>query len=102
MARTIDSIDKYKASLDELVKVYKKQDIQKLHDLSTKEYSGTGGYLDLLLYDRNRRWVEQFEKISKENSTLYAVGVGHLGGDKGVINLLKQKGFTIRPIVNKN
>ena len=102
LAKTIDSIDKYKASLDELVKVYKKQDIQKLHDLSTKEDSGTGGYLDLLLYDRNRRWVEQFEKISKENSTLYAVGVGHLGGDKGVINLLKQKGFTIRPIVNKD
>ena len=102
LAKTIDSIDKYKASLDELVKVYKKQDIQKLHDLSTKEDSGTGGYLDLLLYDRNRRWVEQFEKISKENSTLYAVGAGHLGGDKGVINLLKQKGFTIRPIVNKD
>jgi hypothetical protein len=102
LAKTIDSIDTYKAALDELVKVYKEQDIQKLHDLSTKEEAGTAGYLDLLLYDRNARWVQQFEKISKEKSILYAVGAGHLGGEKGVINLLKQKGYTIRPIANKN
>jgi uncharacterized protein YbaP (TraB family) len=53
-----------------------------------------------LLYDRNKRWADQFEVISKQKSTLYAVGAGHLGGEQGVINLLKQKGYTVRAIEN--
>jgi hypothetical protein len=32
--------------------------------------------------------------------TLFAVGAGHLGGEKGVISLLKQQGFTVRPLDN--
>jgi uncharacterized protein YbaP (TraB family) len=100
LASTIDNIDKYKAALDELVKAYKLQDVDYLHELSTKEESGVGNHLDLLLYDRNKRWADQFEVISKQKSTLYAVGAGHLGGEQGVINLLKQKGYTVRAIEN--
>jgi uncharacterized protein YbaP (TraB family) len=100
LASTIDNIEKYKAALDELVKAYKLQDVDHLHQLSTKEESGVGNHLDLLLYDRNKRWADQFEVISKQKSTLYAVGAGHLGGEQGVINLLKQKGYTVRAIEN--
>ena len=32
--------------------------------------------------------------------TLFAVGAGHLGGEKGVINLLKKQGFTLKPLDN--
>jgi uncharacterized protein YbaP (TraB family) len=100
LVSTIDNIEKYKAALDELVKAYKRQDVDYLHELSTKEESGVGSHLDLLLYDRNKRWVDQFEIISKQKPTLYAVGAGHLGGEQGVLNLLKQKGYTVRAIVN--
>jgi uncharacterized protein YbaP (TraB family) len=100
LVSTIDNLEKYKASLDELIKAYKQQDIDQLHELSTKEEAGIGNYLDLLLYDRNKRWADQFQNIAQQKSTLFAVGAGHLGGDKGVINLLKKKGYTVRAIVN--
>jgi hypothetical protein len=100
LVNSINNIEKYKAALEELIKAYKVQDIELLHELSTKEEAGVGSYLDLLLYDRNKRWADQFEAISKQKSTLYAVGAGHLGGEQGVISLLKQKGYTVRAIVN--
>jgi uncharacterized protein YbaP (TraB family) len=100
LVNCINNIEKYKAAIEELVKAYRTQDIELLHLLSTKEETGVGNHLDLFLYDRNKRWVDQFETISKKKSTLYAVGAGHLGGDEGVINLLKKKGYIVRAIVN--
>ena len=49
---------------------------------------------------RNKNWVEQFPKIAKDKSLLIAVGAGHLGGESGLLNLLKQKGYTLRPLEN--
>jgi uncharacterized protein YbaP (TraB family) len=57
-------------------------------------------YMDLLLYDRNKRWAEQIPQLAKDNPTLFAVGAGHLGGEKGVISLLRKKGYVVKPLDN--
>ncbi|HCH42932.1 MAG TPA: TraB/GumN family protein, partial [Algoriphagus sp.] len=33
-----------------------------------------------------------------EKSTFFAVGAGHLAGQKGVLNLLKEAGYTLSPV----
>jgi uncharacterized protein len=100
LVKTIDSIGKYKQSLDEMVKLYKQQDIDRLHELTSREDSETGAYSELLIDSRNRNWVAQFDPIAKRSASLFAVGAGHLGGENGVINLLKKKGYTVRPLQN--
>lgn len=96
----LDSLDKNRSSMQEMLKVYKAQDIEKLHDLSVSDQSITHNYLDLFLYNRNKNWVKRFPAIAKDSVTLFAVGAGHLGGEKGVLDLLKKEGYTVRPIVN--
>lgn len=100
LVSTIDSLDKYQKDFAAMIKVYKTQDIDKLYELSANDGSSTAGYMDLLLFSRNRNWVEKFPGIATNSSTLFAVGAGHLGGEKGVINLLRQHGYTVRPLVN--
>jgi uncharacterized protein len=100
LLHTIDSLPKYKQNLEHLIEVYKQQDIDKLYELATAEETGIASHLELLLYGRNREWVNRFEAIAKQQSTLFAVGAGHLGGAVGVIQLLKNKGFEVRPLVN--
>jgi hypothetical protein len=100
LVNTIDSLDKYKKDLGKMISVYKSQNINKLFELTANDSSGTSGYMDLLLYRRNKNWVEQFPGITNNNSALFAVGAGHLGGEKGVINLLRQNGYTARAIEN--
>ena len=39
--------------------------------------------------------VEKMPAIMTEAPTLFVVGAGHLPGDNGVLNLLKQQGYTI-------
>lgn len=52
------------------------------------------------LDDRNNKWIPEIAKFSKEVSTFYGVGAAHLGGDQGVINLLRNAGYTVTPIMD--
>lgn len=96
----IDSVDSYKQVTMEMVDVYRKQDLQLMDSLMQKSDPGMEQYMDLLLYGRNRRWVANMPGIMGPRSTLFAVGAGHLGGEQGVINLLKKKGYTVKPLKN--
>lgn len=100
LLKTINSLEKNRDLLHKMIEVYKQQDIETLFSLSTNDVSITGNYLDLLLFDRNGRWVNEFYNIARNTSTLFAVGAGHLGGQKGVLSLLRQQGYTVRPIEN--
>jgi uncharacterized protein YbaP (TraB family) len=40
------------------------------------------------------------DAIMKSKGALFAVGAAHLPGEKGVINLLRKQGFTVKPIAN--
>lgn len=96
----IDSIDKYKNNTSELMKVYREQNLKKMEDLTMKTEGGIGEYLDLLVYNRNRRWVEQLANILPGKKILLAVGAGHLPGEEGMINLLRKAGYTVKPLKN--
>ena len=84
----------------QLVEVYRKQDLNKMQELTADE-DGMGEYLDLLLYSRNAAWVKKMPAIMRDAPALFAVGAGHLGGEKGVINLLRKAGFIVRPMKHK-
>lgn len=101
LVKYIDSIDTYQKSTLEMVDVYRKQDLDRMDSLVSKSDPGMAEYMDLLLYNRNRRWVQQVPTIMREGSVLFAVGAGHLPGDQGVINLLRKKGYTVTPMVNQ-
>ncbi|HEX8278812.1 MAG TPA: TraB/GumN family protein [Segetibacter sp.] len=100
LVKTIDSLEKQRRILEEMIAVYREQDVEKLYSLSVNGESAVSGFMELLLFSRNRNWAGKFPSIAKDNSTLFAVGAGHLGGDKGVLNLLKKEGYAIRPIEN--
>lgn len=96
----VDSIDNYKKITADMADIYRRQDINSMDSLLVKSDPGLQQYMGILLYDRNKRWAEQIPEQAHEMSTLFAVGAGHLGGDKGVINLLRQQGFTVKPLKN--
>ncbi len=50
-----------------------------------------------LLSDRNRDWIPHLETLMDSGKrTLVIVGVGHLVGEDGVINLLKSRGYKLK------
>lgn len=55
---------------------------------------------EIMLDGRNIDWLTKMPEMMKTKSTFFAVGAGHLPGDKGVIKLLRDKGYTVKPILN--
>lgn len=85
-----------------LLDAYKKEDLDKLEELTRESDVGLSRYTDILLYNRNRNWVKQLNSLMQGKSLVIAVGAGHLPGEQGVINLLKKEGYNVTPIPNKN
>ena len=55
-------------------------------------------YKDVLLDNRNQAWIPKIKAMAAEKATLFAFGAGHLGGEKGLITLLRKEGYTVRPV----
>jgi hypothetical protein len=54
----------------------------------------------IMLDNRNMNWIPKMSAIMKKEAVFFAVGAGHLSGDYGVINLLRNAGYTVKPILN--
>lgn len=85
----------------EMIEAYKAQDIEKLGEFVKEDESGLGNYEDILIYNRNRNWVQKLKKLMPERSLTVAVGAGHLAGENGVIKLLRKEGYTVKPVKYK-
>lgn len=56
---------------------------------------------DALIINRNKVMTDSIASISKRGSLFAAVGAAHLAGKEGIINLLIQKGYTVKPVFSQ-
>jgi uncharacterized protein YbaP (TraB family) len=81
-----------------IFEMYKSQNINKMAESLSSDGS-MDGLEEALLSERNISWIPLIRKQMEQSSTLFAVGAGHLGGSKGVIQLLRAEGFTVTPVI---
>ncbi|HLU86386.1 MAG TPA: TraB/GumN family protein [Taishania sp.] len=85
-------------SLNEMFQLYLNQNVDEMHEFTTKSEGYMMNYSKQLLDDRNMNWIPKIEKLIKKKKTLIAVGAGHLGGQNGVLRLLEKQGYTLSPV----
>lgn len=90
--------NKESEQLDQMVEMYKNQDIQAMQNLMKDDSGGIGKYEELLLLSRNRNWIPIMQKMMATGPIFFAVGAGHLGGQEGVIALLRAEGYTVEAV----
>lgn len=98
LVESIKDFKKTKLMYQELLNLYKQQDIGGAYQLVKNTKTGLEDFEELLLIERNKNWIPVIEGMTKEKGTFFAIGAAHLAGEAGLINLLKQKGFEVRPI----
>ena len=82
----------------QLIDVYLSQDIEKIYEFTTKSAMSSEEFEEEMLTNRNMNWIKPIQKIIKKNKAFIAVGAAHLGGPNGVVELLRQKGYTLTPV----
>ena len=83
-----------------LAEAYMHQDLDKLMAVMTDATMGgeSEEAMEALIYSRNRSWAEKLVKIMPERTCLVCVGAGHLPGPQGLLQLLRDKGYTVEPM----
>jgi uncharacterized protein YbaP (TraB family) len=100
LLKNIDSFSVNKKEFDDMINLYKSQQLDSMQNMLVKSEFGSEQYEDILLNDRNKKWAKELKEIMKKESVFVAVGAGHLTGKLGLISLLKKEGYTVEPLVN--
>lgn len=72
-----------------------------LFEDAVKDYPAFSKIYDRLIYDRNRQMAVKIDAMLKQKapgkaSYFIVVGTGHLIGEQGIVNLLREKGYDVR------
>lgn len=98
----VDNFQEQVEMADFITAAYFAQDLEQLEELNLEEQKGTCTSdpedNDKLLYNRNANWVKAMPDIMKEHSTFFAVGAGHLCGERGVLRMLEADGYKIEAV----
>lgn len=85
-------------STKEMVALYTNQDVQGLYDYMKKSSYMTDEVYNEMLTKRNHNWINEMPELMKNQSVFFAVGAAHLSGNNGVLKLLKDNGYTVKPV----
>ena len=85
-----------KGLLQQLTNAYKSQNLDTLWKVFQEQM--TGYEYDAIVKVRNLNWEKQMKELLPQQTTLFVVGAGHLPGESGMINLLREAGYKVKPV----
>ena len=80
----------------QLTDAYKSQNLDTLWEIFQEQM--TGYEYDAIVKVRNLNWEKQMKELLPRQTTLFVVGAGHLPGEFGMINLLREAGYKVKPV----
>jgi uncharacterized protein len=98
----VNSIKEQDKGLEELKKLdeaYLAGDLQTLLTLEKEDDSMNADEMKIFVDNRNLKWMKKLPALMNQQSCFVAVGCLHLVGETGLINQLKQEGYTVEPVI---
>lgn len=97
-----EAIDEYKNGFkqkEEIVKLYQQNDIYGIDDVLTRNtHEANKKIYDIMFHQRHIVWIPIMEQLMRKETCFFAVGVGHLPGELGLIDQLRKLGYKVKPI----
>jgi len=86
-------------SNQKLIELYLKGDITAIERFIRANLASDKNQFTALITDRNNKMAHKLDSLLKKKESFFcAIGAGHLAGSEGVINLLRTRGFRLRPM----
>lgn len=97
-----DNLEFTEEQTENIVKAFFTQDLDGIEKAMDAKMNNTCDVTpeekDVLIYNRNAEWIKQMPEIMKQKPTFFAIGAGHLPGEKGVLALLKKAEYTVESV----
>lgn len=98
----VENADYASSVISRTIQAYYNQDLDEIDRISNEKFlnacDATPEEEDILVYSRNQNWAQSIPQTISQTPSLIAVGAAHLPGEKGLIQLLQNQGFTLTPV----
>lgn len=99
---TVDHLEEGRDMIKDMFRIYYAQDLEALGKLYEAQQNTPFGFTteqtEIMIYKRNADWVDKMPALMQKGSTLVTVGCAHLPGERGLLQLLKNKGYSVTPV----
>lgn len=92
---TVKNLSSFRKKINTLNQLYARGDIKTLYKLTKKSM---GKIRKLMIYDRNEIMGERAIALHSYKPSFIAIGAAHLGGNKGVLSLLRKAGYKVKEV----
>ena len=101
LKESLYSLDESESMMAEMVRYWKAGDEKKMNKLLfddvLNEYPAFSAIYDSLIYQRNDQMLSKIDDMLKRQGNYFVVvGSGHLIGEKGIVNALREKGYDVK------
>ncbi|MCG6937024.1 MAG: TraB/GumN family protein [Gammaproteobacteria bacterium] len=105
LQESLYSLDESESMMADMVRYWKQGDETQMNKLlfedAVKDYPAFGEIYDRLIYERNEQMTAKINRMLQQKPTektfyFVVVGSGHLVGEKGIVNYLKEKGYRVQ------
>lgn len=96
---TLEDLDESAARLDETTAMWQRGDAEAIADELTEALRTQPALAAALLDDRNRAWIPDIEALlAAGEPAMVIVGMGHLVGRGSVVELLRERGYSVERV----
>jgi uncharacterized protein len=98
LMHSVANFEMQKKEFQQLMKDYPQGDLDQIFQYTLHPTENSPVFIESFYTKRNLEWLPKLDKMMHQSPSFIAIGVSHLEGEKGMLNLLKTKGFTLTPI----
>jgi uncharacterized protein YbaP (TraB family) len=92
-------LEQMETLLDDMMTAWKNGELEKLYAIMRSSFAEYPGMYEKFVTDRNKTWAAKLDALAaKDKTCMVVVGVAHLAGEEGLLELLKQRGFSIEQL----
>ena len=98
LLHTVNNFEKQKAEFQKLMQDYPQGRLEEIFEFTLHPMENNLDFINAFYYQRNKEWMPKIEKMMSEDVSFISVGIAHLEGEGGLLNLFKEKGYTLTPV----
>ena len=96
LAHALEELDRMDALIADIVSAWKRGDVARLEALLLEGFEPFPEVYEKLVVKRNRTWLPIVENLlAEKGNTMVVVGAAHVVGENGLLDLLREKGYSV-------
>ena len=98
LMHSVANFDNQKQEFKKIMADYPQGDLDAIFQYTLHPTDDNPVFIQEFYTKRNLEWLPKIDKMVHDKPSFIALGVSHLEGDQGMLNLLKSKGYTLTPV----